>query len=81
MRPKAPLTAPGKNAEAPLKAPGNSRAGTAVAGLLVVWLLAVAPAATAGMQARTGAGARQAPAPASISGTIVPVLMPSALAS
>ena len=60
MRPKAPL-----------KAPGNSRAGTAVAGVLVVWLLAVAPAATAGMQARTGAGARQAPAPASISGTIV----------
>ncbi len=59
--------------EAPLKTPGKSRAGTAVAGVLVVWLLAVAPASSAGTQARTSAASRQAPAPApvSISGTIV----------
>ncbi|HKN91960.1 MAG TPA: hypothetical protein VJ622_16975 [Acidimicrobiia bacterium] len=57
--------------EAPLKAPGNLRAGTVAAGVLVVWLLAVAPAATAGTQARTRTGGRQAPAPVSIAGNIV----------
>ena len=57
--------------EAPLKTPDKSRAGTAVAGVLVVWLLAVAPASSAGTQARTSAGGRQAPAPVSISGNIV----------
>ena len=67
MRPEAPLKAPGKNAEAPLNAPGNSWAGRAAAGILVVWLLAVAPAATAG----TSAAGRQAAAPVSISGNIV----------
>jgi hypothetical protein len=71
VRPEALLKAPGKNAEASLKAPDHSWAGGAAAGILVVWLLAVAPAATAGTQAATSAAGRQAPAPVSISGNIV----------